>query len=163
MPVIPMCKAVCGYCARESPYPELGDFAYGQFILHRDDGQDFRYLQGLGNDVWDCAAAHVSAGLLQEVVARLADAPAGRYFTIAMVCPYCGSRRFRDWGGEQLSSRDIPSATFRAFAALGPAEKKGLLERLAHDLNAEPAASPNGGPAKWFGNSGVGGGPPSVS
>jgi hypothetical protein len=28
---------------------------------------------------------------------------------------------------------------------------------------AEPGASPNGGPAERFGNSGVGGGPPSVS
>jgi len=153
MPAIPMCKATCADCGRQFPYPELGDFAYGEFILHRDDGQDFRYLQGLGNEVWDCAAAHVSTGILQKVVARLVDAPAGRYFTIAMVCPCCGSRRFRDWGGEHLSSREIPSATFRAFSALGLAEKEGLLERLEHSLSAEPAASPNGGPAERFGDS----------
>ena len=35
--------------------------------------------------------------------------------------------------------------------------------RLRQKASAEPAASPNGGPAERIGNSGVGDGPPSVS
>jgi hypothetical protein len=35
--------------------------------------------------------------------------------------------------------------------------------RKRHARTAEPGASPNGGPAEQLGNSGVGGGPPSVS
>jgi hypothetical protein len=39
----------------------------------------------------------------------------------------------------------------------------GLLGRHWERRNAEPCTAPNGGPAEPFGNSGVGGGPPSVS
>jgi hypothetical protein len=35
--------------------------------------------------------------------------------------------------------------------------------RKSPEVGAEPGAPPNGGPAERFGNSGVGGGPPSVS
>ena len=37
------------------------------------------------------------------------------------------------------------------------------LRRKGHLANAEPSASPNGGPVESLGNSGVSGGPPSVS
>lgn len=41
----------------------------------------------------------------------------------------------------------------------------GILEMICSKIEpiAEPDAPPNGGQAKRFGNSGVGGGPPSVS
>ena len=37
------------------------------------------------------------------------------------------------------------------------------ISQLTEEERAEPGASPNGGPAESFGNSGAGGGPPSVS
>jgi|ERR1035441_5490354 hypothetical protein len=46
-----------------------------------------------------------------------------------------------------------------------PAELRELIDSLIERImnKSEPNASPNGGPAERFGNSGVAGGPPSVS
>jgi hypothetical protein len=61
-------------------------------------------------------------------------------------------------------------ARYRAewCAAAATAAGEGMarsrhVEQLAQKLKAEPGASPNGGPAESLGNSGAGGGPPSVS
>jgi hypothetical protein len=135
--------AVCGHCKRDFPYPSLGDFSYGLFILHREDGRAFRYLQASDNDVWDFVEARIKApsnvpvassgAVLQEVVARLADPSEGRSFTMEMVCPYCKSRHFHDWGGEQVSSEEIPDATFHSFNSLNQSAK----ERLIHELEKQ--------------------------
>jgi hypothetical protein len=46
-----------------------------------------------------------------------------------------------------------------------PTELRELIDSLIEGImnESEPSASPNGGPAEQFGNSGIGGGPPSVS
>jgi hypothetical protein len=143
-----MRNSVCAYCKHDFPYPSLGDFSYGLFILHREDGRAFRYLQATDHEVWDFVEAHVKsrggqrAGLgivLQEVVARLADRSEGRSFTTDMVCPYCKSRRFRDWGGEQVSSAEIADATFQSFTALAESSKECLVEELERLVSAEQA------------------------
>lgn len=144
MPTVATYKAICAGCKREFPYPSLGDYAYGCFILHREDGRAFRYLQAVDNDVWDFVAARLPAKtdesitLLQEVVARLADRSESHSFTMAMVCPYCKSRYFRDWHGEDVASVEIPEATFQTFGALGNDDKESLVSKLANAIRAEP-------------------------
>jgi hypothetical protein len=147
MPTVSMCKAVCGTCEREFPYPSLGDFAYGEFILHSNDGSTFRHLYAINNEVWDYAAARVppmqnvpvreSGGLLQEVVARLADDTEGRGFTMKMVCPHCRSHHFRDWGRERISVEEIPDATFQSFTSLDDEARENLLDKLEKEIVAE--------------------------
>lgn len=147
---VAMCNAVCGHCKRNFPYPSLGDSEHGLFILNRDDGRAFRYLRTSDNAVWDFVAARIkpasnvpvrsSGAVLQEVVARLADHSEGRPFTIEMVCPYCKSRHFHDWGGEQVSSEEIRDATFHSFNSLDQSGKKRLVEELEALVNAEQAA-----------------------
>lgn len=156
MPKLTMCKAVCGECCRDFPYPSLGEFAYGSFILTREDGQAYRYLEAIGNPVWDFVAARMPiprneadspcVSVLQEVVARLADRSQGKLFTMDMVCPYCKSRRFRSWGGDDVSLAEIPDATFRAFTALDESSKQGLVKELKKLIHAEQSAAPNSAP-----------------
>ena len=57
-----------------------------------------------------------------------------------MVCPYCKSRHFHDWGGEQVSSEDIRDATFQSFNSLDQSGKERLVEELERLVNAELAA-----------------------
>jgi hypothetical protein len=143
-----MCNAVCAHCKRNFPYPSLGDFAYGSFILNREDGRAFRYLWAIDNSVWNFVAARVQeivrpgpgAAVLQEVVARLADRSEGRSFTMENVCPYCKSRHFRDWGREQVSQAEIADATFHSFTALDEKGKERLVKELERLVNAEQAA-----------------------
>ena len=147
---VAMCNAVCGHCKRNFPYPSLGDFAYGDFILHREDGRAFRYLHAIENAVWDFVAARVkpksqgairsSGVILQEVVARLTDPSEGHSFTIAMVCPYCKSRHFQEWGGEQASSEEISDATFHSFNSLDQSSKEPLVREIERLVNAEQGA-----------------------
>jgi hypothetical protein len=153
MTTIPMCKAVCGDCKRAFPYPSLGDQSYGLFILHREDGRAFRYLQSIDNEVWNFVAARVqprdpepvrsTGAVLQEVVARLADPSEGRSFTMEMVCPYCRSRHFRGWEGEQVSTEEIPDATFQSFTALDDGAKDRLVRKLEMRVRADCGTGDN--------------------
>ena len=145
---VAMCNAVCARCKRNFPYPSLGDFSYGLFILHREDGRAFRYLQAIDHSAWDFVATRVheivrpgpGVSVLQEVVARLTDRSEGRAFTMEMVCPYCKSRHFHDWGGEQVSIEEIHDATFHSFNSLDQSAKERLVEELERLVNAEQAA-----------------------
>lgn len=158
MASIAMCKAVCGDCEGEFPYPWLGDFAYGDFILHREDGCGFCYLQAIDNDVWDFVAARVRPGrnvhvsesgaILQEVVARLADHAEGQSFTMEMVCPHCRSRRFGSWGGERVSFAEIPDASFQSFSSLDDRGKERLICELEKQVKAEQVGEPNAAPPR---------------
>jgi hypothetical protein len=144
-----MCRAVCGECEQEFPYPSLNDFAYGEFILHRQDGRSFCYLHAIDNAVWDFVSARVqplknvpvrsSGVILQEVVARLADKSDGQPFTMRMVCPHCKSHHFRDWGRERISVAEVPDATFQSFASLDKRGKESLIRELEKQVRAEPS------------------------
>jgi hypothetical protein len=133
---VDLCKAVCANCQRDFPYPSLGDFAYGNFVLNRADGREFRYLQAGDNPIWDFVREFLKPHnteqieVFQEVVARLADSSAGQTFTMKHVCPYCGSNRFRDWGSQYQSALELAEATFEAFNALPDHAKRQRVVEL---------------------------------
>ncbi len=145
--IVKLCKAVCRSCGRDFPYPALGDFSYGSFVLHREDGRAFRYLRALDHAVWNFVEERIESereppantrpSVLQEVIARLADRSEGLSFTMYMVCPYCKSRIFQTWGGEQISSEEIPDASFHTFSAMTIAGKVQLIAELRNQVKSE--------------------------
>jgi hypothetical protein len=142
---VAMCRAECGDCGKQFPYPFLGDFAYGGFILRRADGFSFCFLSAFDNPAWDFVSAHVQkkghvqewGPVLHEVIARLADKVDGHSLTTQGLCPHCGSHCFRDWGQERISWAEIQEVTFRSFTALDEQSKEALVHRLELEVVAE--------------------------
>jgi hypothetical protein len=75
--------------------------------------------------------------------------------------PECGGP-FIPWSGED-TFRDTFGYKYEYEAVTGRATTVSPGLERAKSCAAEPGAPPNGGPAEQFGNSDVGGGPPSVS
>jgi hypothetical protein len=146
MHAVASATAICGECGTRVPYPCLGDFSYGAFILWRSDGKAFRHLAAIGHPVWEEVERILSVAArgdqLQEVVARIADRDDGRAFTLSMVCPACGSRRFRSWGGERSGFIDVPDATFSFFASLPMKSKAALVRSKLLEIDGERGDAP---------------------
>ena len=134
--------ATCDACSRTLPYPCLGDFAYGTFVLSREDGRAFRYLAAIGHPVWrrveEILGADASPDVLQETVARVADKEENYRFTIGMVCRHCGSNRFRDWGHHRVGTITVEDATFTSFEALSQCERESMVAETAGRIQGEP-------------------------
>jgi hypothetical protein len=148
MPRLALFHAICSECRREHPIPHLGDFAYGQFILHRADGRSFRYLEGLNHDVWAFVSAHfpdpnqirnlreqhVASSVIQETVAHLSDPEEGHSFCMRSVCPSCGGRLFVYLDRDMIGPIEVPDATFMRFRSMDDAGKTEAVEHLRAEL-----------------------------
>jgi hypothetical protein len=138
--LLQMRSSICCDCCRKFKHPDLGDFAYGSFILSRNDGLAFRYLNAFKNPAWDFVAGRLQARdstVLQEAVARIADASEGQSFTMSVVCPYCKSPNNRDDLGEPARTGKIPYATFEAFVAMDEHEKTEFIRKVEEQVRVD--------------------------
>lgn len=146
MKTVSTCVATCADCGRGTPYPFLGDFAYGTFILSRLDGKAYRHLDAIGNPAFEeisrVLGGRASTSVLQDVVARSADSEGTAPFTMDMVCPLCGSHHFESWGGECVGTVQIPEASFNVLMGLPPTQRAELIQRRQQEIKGEQSGEP---------------------
>lgn len=115
--------ANCGHCFGK---PELGDFAYGQFLFTGERGTVYAYFEAIGHPVWarlEAAAPAVKdrfelGRLLQAACAYFADAIEGQRLCNEHVCPKCLSQHLASWDGRKLGVTEVPVASFSRFTSL---------------------------------------------
>jgi hypothetical protein len=135
MPQIPTFAATCATCGSRFGHPDLGDFAYGEFILTGESGNGHAYLNAIGNPVVEFVAGMIEdASIIQEVTARLADPVDGQRFTMSHVCPTCRSHEWESWHGERLASEDVAEALFSEFLSLSLDDRKRRILEVLREL-----------------------------
>jgi endogenous inhibitor of DNA gyrase (YacG/DUF329 family) len=144
----PFYPVICQKCKKRFDEPDLGDFAYGLFILHTEDGKAYAYLQGLENSAWDSISESFEKVIgkkpakypnhsnyvdrLQWTIARCADSFHGQKLEIIpRRCPNCQSTSIDGSYIHSDYSREIPVVSFRKFLALDDIAKFQRVEELA--------------------------------
>jgi hypothetical protein len=135
-----------------------------------DDGLARRLHAAITSFIEECPS-HPNVGLAFHVVRDLSPGPDSRAYFLSKLKHYyaqgdahnvfqlccvltdLGMDIFRDERGEFMMSRSSCEAE----------TNMGVARRFLERLRAEPDAAPDGGPARPLGNSGVSGGPTSVS
>jgi hypothetical protein len=130
----------CRACGCLFGVPTLGDFNYGEFILHGRGVAGF--LQSIGEPAWDDIDARLRAqGLLpdkpareqidrmQEVIANAADRIGGQALSMRLVCPHCRSGDV-EYSGAAGTFHRVPEVQFREYMDLGENARDELVARL---------------------------------
>ena len=131
--------------------PALGDFSYGEFILHGARSCVFGFLCAHEEPAWEDIQTRLQrAGLLptsphrtdidrfHRVVAAAADTKGEQRLVPFPVCPSCGSRstaygdsRPHDIGDfKHQDIREIPSVTFGEYQLLSDQQRTDRLREL---------------------------------
>jgi len=118
MRTLPTLEATCGRCASTFSHPSLGDFAYGEFVLCSADGRSYAVVDGTTPLARRVGATLTGAGngALWTALAEVADPIEGQALTASIRCPACSSADLESWGGRVTGTREVPAATFEAFA-----------------------------------------------
>jgi hypothetical protein len=141
MPDIFTFMAKCARCKTHSARPELGEFAYGEFILTGESGNVHAYLHATDNPVFALVASTIeddSGSLIQEITARLADPLSGQRLTMLHVCPKCGCDEWESWHGDRVASENVPVASFTEFLSLSPERRRMRILELKDELKPSP-------------------------
>jgi hypothetical protein len=119
-------EASCADCGNLFGKPELGEFAYGQFLFTGERGSVYAYFEGIDHPVW--VRLEASAPLLrdrteqgravQAACAYFADPVAEQRLQNQHVCPNCLSHNLATWGGRKRGEAEIPVASFSRFLSL---------------------------------------------
>ncbi len=119
MKTLPTFEAHCRACGRAFSHPGFGDFAYGHSVLCSTSGRHHATV-----DATSVAARQVALTLdpsdkrtLWQALAEAADPIDGESLTASIHCPHCASSDLSSWGGRVTGHRDVPEATFEAFAS----------------------------------------------
>jgi len=136
-------EASCHACGHRFSMPLLGDFSYGQFILHGERQSVFGFLSAHDKPAWeDIDARLLRAGLFsasairpdidrfQRVVAASADAIGGQRLVPFPVCPSCGSRSVAYGDSRPQGIRDVPRVTFGEYQLLSDEMRSHKLAEL---------------------------------
>ena len=121
----------CETCGATHAKPDLGDFAYGQFIFTSETGETYAYVEA-PSVIWSILESALppsknprqSADLLLRACAHFADSMNGQRLVNHFVCPKCRSSKAEYWGGEKRGEADVPLATFDAFMGLPSHEQQ---------------------------------------
>ncbi|WP_338846315.1 hypothetical protein V8J88_21465 [Massilia sp. W12] len=137
-------EAKCSNCSETSFFPELGDFAYGDFIFYGEGGSAFGYFSAHGNSAWAVIEALIPASgtgnqsgakheqLIQAACAAMADPISNQTLSNRRRCPHCGSMSFEYWSGAQGQKMDVRQVEHVRFLALSrEAQKKALNAYIA--------------------------------
>jgi hypothetical protein len=124
-------EARCAACANPFAKPELGDFAYGQFVFTGEFGTAYAYFEAIGHPVWDCLAAAAPAlndkagqgHLIQAACAYFADPIEEQRLCNHPVCPKCLSKNLSYWSGRKLGEAEIAVVSFSRFASLSEQDR----------------------------------------
>ena len=140
----------CKDCSCLFGVPTLGDFNYGEFILHGRGVAGF--LQSIGESAWDDIDARLKAqGLMperptreqinrmQEVIANAADRIGGQALSMRPVCPHCQSRDV-GYNGSTGTFHRVPQVQFTNYMALGESARDERVAWLWHE--AETRSGP---------------------
>jgi Zn finger protein HypA/HybF involved in hydrogenase expression len=125
-------KAKCSACKSEFPYPELSEFAYGEFIF-ASTGGTFCLFTAIGHPVSELVEASLPKGAsFPAVCAFIADPVEGQKLTTQRACPICQSKQWEFWHGERVGSVTISEAAFERFLSLPrPEQANAVLEAAA--------------------------------
>lgn len=124
-------EARCAACGNSFAKPELGDFAYGQFVFTGELGTAYAYFEAIGHPVWECLAAAAPAlndearqgHLIQAACAYFADPVEEQRLRNHPVCPKCLSHNLASWSGRRLGEAEIAVASFGRFISLSEQDR----------------------------------------
>lgn len=138
-----MFRADCRHCRRDFRIPLLGDFSYGQLILHGTRGAVFGYLSALGCPAFEDIRSRLLAiagwrefprseiSRFQEVMASCADEIGGQPLGLEPVCPFCRSAAVDCYGDSKpVATDEIRGVTFTGYQSLSDSAKTQKLAEL---------------------------------
>lgn len=126
----------CKSCGQLFELPSLGDFAYGENLLHTIDGKHHEWVNGFSE-----FPERVS-GLLNEnqkkmswdILAALADKIEGKRLVTDLVCPHCSSQEIEYWEGSRIGMATTPEISFTRASQLDNSELQTQINAAAtHD------------------------------
>jgi hypothetical protein len=137
-----MFEADCRHCRRSFPIPLLGDFSYGQFVLHGERGGVFGYLSAFECPSFEDIHSRLlviagqqeftraESSRFQEVMASCADEISGQPLGLEPVCPFCRSHDLNYGDSKPLDDGEIRVVTFTGFQSLSDTAKTQKLTEL---------------------------------
>lgn len=132
---IAICERKCASCNWIGGTPEVGDFAYGQFIFAGEQGTIHAIHNSIENSNWDWVSVFAeNAGNIPEIVARIADPIDGQRLRTNQVCPNCLESNWEWWDGKRICLKEIPDATFATFENLNDQRKSEAIRQIELEL-----------------------------
>jgi hypothetical protein len=135
--------ANCKHCRRTFAVPHLGDFSYGCFVFHGENGRVFGFLLALTCSAWEDIQSRLlkisglqkigrdNSDRLQEVIANCADKIDGQSLWLHPACPFCQSQSLEYYpDNKPVEKRSIPIVTFTEYESLSEAAKMKRLKEL---------------------------------
>lgn len=136
-------SAKCQACGHRFSMPLLGDFSYGEFILHGERQRVFGFLSAHDEPAWEDIDARLrrvallsdspsrpEIDRLHRVIAATADSIAGQRLVPFPVCPSCGARSVACGDSDPQGIHEIPRVTFQWYRSLSDAERSRRVEQL---------------------------------
>ena len=130
-------KAACAECGHEFLRPELGDFAYGEFLLCTESGREFFHFSAMENPACKLVEPQLPKGVkFAAVMASLADPVNEEALVSHPVCPSCQSSKLAYWGGDRVGQRVVLAATFTRFLGLPSSEQQLAVQEAVRRVAA---------------------------
>ena len=128
-------KVKCRPWGHQFEVPFLSDFSYGQFIYSSNDGQRYRYLEGINNKTWDFVSKIIEgdtkrtedkAETIQSVLGQIADKDTDTdfYQNKKIICPTCGRKAWHVYRDNIVGSVEVKEMTFDRFERLTIEDKE---------------------------------------
>jgi hypothetical protein len=134
-------KVKCRPWGHKFEAPFLSDFSYGQFIYSSQDGQVYRYLDGLNNKAWDLVQKIVKdigkgirdeGNVIQTILGHIADKDSGAeyYQNKKIICPICKRTAWHVYRDDAVGYVELPLMTFDRFGELNDKDKEREIKSL---------------------------------
>jgi hypothetical protein len=140
-------EARCAECDTVFAKPELGDFAYGQYLFTGERGTVYAYFEAIEHPVWARFSAVLPASkdrkeqglFITAACAHFADPVQDQRLLNQHVCPQCLSHNLASWDGPKRGEVEVPTVSFSTFTSLSQEDQTREAKMFYAEFEAQQA------------------------